>query len=75
MLVARAAEKGQDVAGYLRALVDEDLKHSPTLSQILSPIHDDFRHSGMTEQELDSLLAGKLAEVRTERGATKGRAE
>ena len=63
MLVARAAEKGQDVTNYLRALVAEDLKQSPTLSQILAPIHEDFRKSGMTDQELDALLEGELAEV------------
>jgi hypothetical protein len=60
------------VANYLRTLVEEDLKHSPTLSQILSSIHEDFRRSAMTEQELDTLLTGELAEVRKERGATKG---
>ena len=75
MLVARATEKGQDVPNYLRTLVAEDLKHSPTLSQILSPIHEDFRRSGMTDQELDTLLEGELAEVRKERGATKGQAK
>lgn len=75
MLVARATEKGQDVANYLRTLVEEDLKQSPTLSQILAPVHEDFRKSGMTDQELDILLEGELAEVRKERGAAKDQAQ
>ena len=75
MLVARATEKGQDVANYLRALVEEDLKQSPTFSQILAPIHEDFRRSGMTDQELETLLEGELAEVRKERAAAKGHAQ
>lgn len=75
MLVARATEKGQDVANYLHTLVEEDLKQSPTLSQILAPIHEDFRRSGMTDQELETLLEGELAEVRKERGAAKDQAQ
>ncbi len=75
MLVARAAEKGQDVANYVRALVEEDLKQSPTFSQILAPIHEDFRQSGMTDQELDTLLEDELTEVRKERAAAKGQAQ
>ncbi|HKI16248.1 MAG TPA: hypothetical protein VKA15_00125 [Isosphaeraceae bacterium] len=44
---------------------------SPSLNQILTPIHDDFRRSGMTEQDLDALLEGELVERRRERGAAK----
>ena len=39
----------------------------------LAPIHEDFRKSGMTGQELDTLLEGELTEVRKERGAAKDR--
>jgi hypothetical protein len=47
---------------------------SPSLNQILAPIHDDFRRSGMTEQELDTLLESEVAERRRERGAAKDQA-
>jgi hypothetical protein len=52
-----------------------DALHSPTLDQILAPIHEDFRRSGMTEEELETLLEDELAEVRKERGTTKGQAQ
>ena len=45
--------------------------HSPSLSEILAPIHEEFRQSGMTEEELETLLEGELAEHRRERGAGK----
>jgi len=45
------------------------------LSQILAPIHEVFHRSGMTDQELDTLLEGELAEVRKERGAAKDQAQ
>ena len=55
-LIARATEKGQDVANYLRGLVEEDLNRTPTLSEILAPIHEEFCRSGMTEDELAALI-------------------
>ena len=75
MLVARATEMGLDLPNYLRILVEEDLKHSPRLSQILAPIHEDFCNSGMTEQELERFLKDELAEVRRERGTARGGAQ
>jgi hypothetical protein len=74
-LFARATQKGQDVASYLRTLVAADLNRSLSLSEILAPIHEDFRRSGMTEQELDTLLEGELAEVRKERKAVRNPAQ
>lgn len=62
-LFARATEKGQDVAHYLHALVEEDLKRPQALSEILAPIHDDFRKSGMTEDELSALIDEAREEV------------
>ena len=49
--------------------------HLPSLSEILAPIHDEFQRSGMTEQELDTLLESELAEHRKERGAAKDQAQ
>ena len=48
---------------------------SPSLSQILAPIHEEFRQSGMSEEELETLLEGELAEHRRERGAAKDQAQ
>ena len=62
-LFARATKKGQDVANYLRILVEEDLKRPPAFSEILAPIHEEFRQSGMTEDELSALIEEAREEV------------
>src|SRR5512135_1184998 len=49
----------------------KELYDAPSLSEILAPIHEEFRRSGMSEQELESLLEGELAEHRREREAAK----
>jgi len=37
-----------------------DARQQPTLAEVLAPVHDDFRRSGMTEAELDELLESEL---------------
>jgi hypothetical protein len=68
----RAARVGQDLTGYLRGLIRDDLEAAPptrgrTFAEILAPVHEDFRTSGMTEGELDALLEEALRESRAER--------
>lgn len=63
MLLWCVTEKGQDVAGYLHTLVEEDLRRPPALSEILAPIHEEFRQSGMTEDELSALIDEAREEV------------
>jgi hypothetical protein len=68
-LLARAQASGTDLPTYVRTLIEEDLKRTPTLSEILAPIHEDFRRSGMTEEELEVFLEGELSAARNERRA------
>lgn len=68
----RASQLGQDLTGYLQQLIREDLEAAPrrrgrSFSEILAPVHEDFRKSGMTEDELDALLQAALDESRAER--------
>jgi hypothetical protein len=68
----RASQLGQDLTGYLQQLIREDLGVAPprrgrTLAEILAPVHEDFRKSGMTEDELNGLLKEALEESRAER--------
>jgi len=42
------------------------------LRDILSPVHEDFRNSGMTAGDLDALLNDALSEVRHERSSDSG---
>jgi hypothetical protein len=67
-LLARAAATGKDVTTLVREAVEEELRRPlPSFQQILAPVHEDFRRSGMSAQELDALLEASLNEVRQER--------
>jgi hypothetical protein len=69
-LLAQAAASGQDVKALVVQAVEEKLRMAQlTFDQILAPIQENFRTSGMSAAELDSLLEDTLAEVRTERRA------
>ena len=67
-LLAQAAASGKDVGTLIREAVAEKLHGSLlTFAQVLSPVHEEFRKSGMTTAELDSLLEQELAGARKER--------
>ena len=51
------------MASYLRTLVEEDLKRAPALSEVLAPIHEEFRQSGMKDDELLTLIEESREEV------------
>ncbi len=74
-LQALAAARGTDVATLVQEAVEEKLRNAlPTFAEILAPVHEDYRKSGMTEAELNALLEGTLAEVRRERRDRQGKA-
>ncbi len=70
----RAHQQGQDRSAYLRDLVQRDLARQgakaadKTFTEILTPIHDSVRWSGMSDEEVVGLLDETLADVRRERG-------
>jgi hypothetical protein len=71
-LQERAAQSGQDLTAYLRGLIREDLEipqalGSRSVAEILAPIHEEFRESGMSEEELESLLREELNATRADR--------
>jgi hypothetical protein len=68
-LQERAARLGEDVTSYVHRLVRDDLEAGPapgrrTFAEILAPVHEEFRRSGMTEAELDGLLDEATRESR-----------
>jgi hypothetical protein len=72
-LLARAAATGKAVDALVREAVEEKLQQAlPSFEAILAPVHDDFRRSGMTEAELDTLLQDTLTEVRQEQRSRRG---
>ena len=55
-LLERASASGEDVAGYIHRLIERDVSGPGVLSELLAPIRREFAESGMSEDELDSLV-------------------
>ena len=73
-----ARQSGKDPSVYVHDVVTAHLngaapKGLKTFKEILAPIWEGWRQSGMTEAEIDDLLQRELQEVRRERHQRKGR--
>ena len=67
-LRAEAAATGKDVGTVVVEAVEARLSLSKlSLRDVLAPVHEDLRRSGMTDATLDTLLEKTLRQVRTER--------
>ena len=65
-LRAEAAATGKDVAALVVEAVETRLSLSQIrLRDILAPVHEDFKKSGMTEAELDELLTAERSAARS----------
>ncbi len=72
-----ARQRGKDPSAYVSDLVAAFLEGaqscgSSSFEKILAPIWEGWRQSGMTEDEIDDLFGGELAEIRRERRPQKG---
>lgn len=84
-LEERAAQRGLDINDCARQLIEEGLNGgqrgevarsaeggpAKSLKDILAPIHEEFRKSGMTEAELDALIEECREEVWQEQQGRK----
>jgi hypothetical protein len=52
----KAQHEGKTTPEYVRGLIEQDLLADKSFDEILRPIRDDFRKSGMTEAQLDELV-------------------
>ena len=66
LLRERAAALGLDAAAYATKIVEDDLK-KPTIEEIMAPVHEYFRQSGMTEEEVMELGRRELEALREEK--------
>ena len=67
-LHAEAAASGKDVATLVREAVEVKLAVAGrSFRDIMAPVHEDFRKSGLTGEQLDSLIDRSLADLRVER--------
>jgi len=53
----KAKHAGQTALQYVRSLVKRDLLSDRTFAEILRPIRNDVRKSGLTERELGAIVA------------------
>ncbi len=52
-----AEKRGQDRVQFIVSFLQEQLdRPAPSFDQMMAPIADDFRRSGMTEEDLDALV-------------------
>ena len=61
----RARAAGKDPETFALDAVLEMLHGPRTLAEILAPVHEEFRRSGMSEQELQALCKQARAETRS----------
>ncbi len=74
-LRAQAKATGKEISTLVVEAVEARLSLAQlSLRDILSPVHDDFRHSGLTDSEVDELLDDAVDEARSERRSAPGTA-
>jgi predicted DNA-binding protein len=72
-LRAQATATGKDVSTLVLEAVEARLATSQeTFREILAPIHEEVRRSGMTDSQIDAILADELATARVERKSRPG---
>ncbi|HXE53150.1 MAG TPA: hypothetical protein VN541_09050 [Tepidisphaeraceae bacterium] len=70
--VARRAKKaGKTPSEYVRSLVERDLLAGESFDEVLKPIRQGFQESGVTEEELDALVARARKAHRAQRKLRK----
>ena len=63
--------KGKSAEDYLRMLIEAEVLSEQSFSEILAPIRQSFRESGMTGEQLDALLEDAREKVQREKDASK----
>ena len=73
-LEAEAAATGKDVEKLVREAVQTKLaRRKQTFAEVLKPIHDAVDESGLSEEEVRSLLDKELKTVRNDRRSSQGK--
>ena len=58
--------KGKSADEYLRTLIEAEILSQQTFGEILAPIRDGFRKSGMTQEQLETLFEEARKKVHQE---------
>jgi len=65
---AIAAANGKDRSAVIVELLIKELP-LPSLADVVGPLHENFRQSGMTAEEVDTLIEEAIKAMRAERRA------
>ena len=68
---ALSQSKGKSAEEYLRMLIEAEILSEQTFSEILAPVRQSFRKSGLSEQQLDALFEDARDKVHREKPATE----
>ncbi|MFI5454836.1 MAG: hypothetical protein ACHRXM_05235 [Isosphaerales bacterium] len=63
ILLERASLLGEDIARYIHRIIERHIKAPDDLAAFLAPIRQQFAESGMSEEDLDSLVEEAREEV------------
>jgi predicted DNA-binding protein len=63
--------KGKSAEEYLRTLIEAEILSQQTFAEILAPIREGFRKSGMTDEQLDALFKEARKKVHQEEHTDK----
>ena len=66
-LQQRANENGQDVEAYIEALIKKDVTAPMSLRDLYAPVRRQIEESGISEEELDTLIEKAREESYRER--------
>ncbi len=63
--------KGKSAGEYLRTLIEAEVLSEQSFSDILAPVRQSFRDSGMTDEQLENLFKDALTKVRRKENANR----
>ena len=72
-LTTKAKRLGKSRAEYVRSLVERDLLADRTFDEILGPVREGFRRSGVTEDQLDAIVSRARKATSMRRKSENGR--
>jgi hypothetical protein len=64
-LLERASASGVDLAGSIHRIIDRHIKAPDDLVALLAPVRQQFAESGMSEEELESLVEEVREDIST----------
>ena len=67
VLRERARQSGRDVSEYVHLVLKEHIEGAKSFAEILTPVWEEFRRGGMTEDQASEFLEEELRDARRER--------